>query len=218
MKKRKRQIVLQLILIVGFSVFYFYANGLYFSPEDVFYACERGLRGDISEEIVLEHKLDNGDLMLVGKQKDGLFVMSVERTHLFLWRMGDGYSGFSPCDKPLNGNLTLDENYLGFCQDETITEMSILVGNFEDEQWEEEVYPVEKGLIFIERDAEKPDQAGGEHDFVAYTEGRNAKGEVVFKDGEEGWMEAIRKGNWRVGERERVTKPFITAPAAKAAE
>ena len=44
MRKRKWQTVLYIFLIILLSGFYIHMHELYFSPEDVFYACERGLR------------------------------------------------------------------------------------------------------------------------------------------------------------------------------
>lgn len=206
MRKRKWQTLLYLTLIFILSAFYIHVNHLYFSPEDVFYACERGLRSGPSEEIVLQHELEDGSLMLVGRQKEGLFVVPVERTHLFLWRMkSGGIDGFFACDKPLNGYQTYDGNYLGFCSDENIMEFSLLVGNYQDRNWEELVYPVEGELIFVQPDLNWDDN------YIVYTEGRDADGNILYKDGEEGLMNAIRKGTYTYGKME-VTKSFVTAP------
>ena len=206
MRKRKWQTVLHIFLIFLLSYFYILMNQLYFSPEDAFYACERGLHSGPSEEIILQHELDDGSLMVVGRQEKGLFVVPVEKTHFFLWRMKSGWiDGFLKCDKPLNGYQTYDGNYLGLCLDENITEFSLLVGNNKDRQWEEVVYPVEGELIFVDADLNWDDN------YIVYTEGRDAEGNVIFKDGDETLMEVIRAGNYTYGKRE-VTKPYITAP------
>lgn len=206
MGKRKWQTVLYIFLIFVLSGFYIHMHQLYFSPEDAFYACERGLHSGPSEEIILQHELEDGSLMVVGRQEEGLFVVPVERTHLFLWRMkSGGIDGFLKCDQPLNGYQTYDGNYLGLCLDDNITEFSILVGNYEDRQWQELIYPVEGELIFEEPNLNWEDR------YIVYTEGRNAAGEVVFKDGEETLMEVIRAGNYTYGKRV-VTKPYPVVP------
>ena len=209
MRKRKWQTVLYIFLIFVLSYFYIHMHQLYFSPEDAFYACERGLRSGPSKEIILQHELEAGSLMLVGRQEEGLFVVPVEKTYLFFWRMqSGGVDGFFKCDKPLNGYQTYDGNYLGLCLDENITEFSILVGNYADRQWEELIYPIEGELIFEQPNLNWDDR------YIVYTEGRNAAGEVVFKDGEEALMKVIRAGNYTYGHRV-VTKPYPVAPNAE---
>ena len=143
MRKRKWQTLIYIFLIFVLSCFYIHMHQLYFSPEEAFYACERGLRSGPSKEIVLQYELEDGSLMLVGRQEEGLFVVPVEKTLFFLWRMrSGGVDGFFKCDKPLNGYQTYDGNYLGLCLDENITEFSILVGNYADRQWEELISPL----------------------------------------------------------------------------
>lgn len=213
MKKRKRQIFLYLVMIVVLSAFYIQSNRLYFSPEDVFYACERGLRSGPSEEIILKQKLNDGGLMLVGREENGLFIVPVERTHFFLWRLkyGTGVDGFLPADKPLSGRITYDGRYLGLCQDKDITEFSILVGSDGGHRWREEIYPVEEELLFFERDIKGMDKKGG---YIGYTEARNADGEILFQEGDDHLLEAVRSGEAKA-QGLHVMKPFVTAPAAK---
>lgn len=206
MRKRKWQTGLYLILIFVLTAFYIHVNHLYFSPEDVFYACERGLRSGPSKEIILEFDREGGAKVLAGRQEKGLFVVPVEKTHFFLWRMASGgVDGFFECDKPLNGYQTYDGHYLGLCLDENITEFSLLVGNYQERQWQELVYPVEGELIFVQPDLNWDDN------YIVYTEGRDAEGNILYKDGEEGLMNAIRNGTYTYGKME-VTKPFVTAP------
>ena len=208
MRKRKWQTLLYLVLIFVLSAFYIHVNHLYFSPEDVFYACERGLRSGPSEEIILEFDTEDGPKVLVGRQEEGLFVVPVEKTHFFLWRMaGGGVDGFFRCDKLLNGYQTYDGHYLGLCLDEKIVEFSLLIGNYQDRQWRELIYPVEGELIFVQADLNWDDN------YIVYTEGRDVEGNVIFKDGEEGLMKSIRAGTYTYGKME-VTKPFLTAPDA----
>lgn len=190
--KRKREVLLYIILILALSCFYIQQKHLYFSPEEVFYACERGLRSGPSEEIVFTFDTEDGCTVLVGKQEKGIFVVPAERTHLFFWRMASGgIDGFYRCEQPLNGYLTYDGNYLGLRRDERITELSIVLGNHTEENWKEYKYPVEEELIFIE--AEQIFQDEGYDlmkDYIVYTEGRNAAGEVLFSYGD---IEILRK-------------------------
>ena len=206
MRKRKWQTMLYIFLIFLLSYFYILMNQLYFSPDDAFYACERGLRSGPSNEIVLQHELEDGSLMVVGRQEEGLFIVPVEKTHFFLWRMkGGGIDGYESMNEPLNGYLTYDGNYLGLCLDENITEFSLLVGNYQDRQWQELSYPIEGELIF-----EQPD-LNWDDNYIVYTEGRDAEGNILFQDGDETLMEVIRAGNYTYGKRE-VTKPYPVVP------
>ena len=192
MRKRKRQTLLYILLIIVLSYIYLHVNQLYFTPEDVFYACERGLRSGPSKEIILKHELKDGALILVGRQEDGLFVVPVKRDHFFLWRMDNGgIDGFFRCDKPLNGYQTYDGNYLGLCLDENITDFSILVGSYEDDQWRELIYAVKGELIFEEAGIDAANE------YIVYTEARNAEGEVIWFDGDEATAKLVREGNER---------------------
>ena len=206
MRKRKWQTLIYFVLIFVLFYLHIYVQQMYFSPEDVFYACERGLRSGPSKEIILEFEGDDGAKVLVGRQEEGLFVVPVEKTHLFFWRLqSGGVDGFFKCDKPLNGYQTYGGNYLGLCLDENIMEFSILVGSHEERQWRELIYPIEGELIFEETEIDWMNE------YIVYTEGRDAEGNIVFSDGEEGLMDAIRNGTYTYGKRE-VAKPFITAP------
>ena len=206
MRKRKWQTLLYIFLIFVLFYIHMIVQQMYFSPEDAFYACERGLRYPPSEEIVLEFEGDDGATVLVGRKEDGLFVVPVEKTHFFLWRMqSGGVEGFFKCDKPLNGYQTYNGNYLGLCQDEEITEFSILVGSYEERQWRELVYPIEGELIFEEA------KIDWMNEYIVYTEGRDAEGNILYKDGEEGLMNAIRNGTYTYGKM-KVTKPYPVAP------
>ena len=206
MRKRKWQTVLYIFLIILLSGFYIHMHELYFSPEEVFYACERGLRSGPSEEIVLEFEGDDGAKVLVGRQEEGLFVVPVEKTRLFFWRVqSGGVDGFFKCDKPLNGYQTYGGNYLGLCLDEKITEFSILGGSHEERQWRELVYPIEGELIF------EAAEIVWMNEYIVYTEGRDTKGNVIYKDGDEGLMRSICYGTYTYGKIE-VTKPFLSAP------
>ena len=212
--KRKRETVFFFLLIIGLSFFYIRMNDLFFTKEEVFYACERGLRSGPSQEIVLERKLNDGSIMMVGRQEEGLFVVPVKQSHIFLWRMqSGGVDGFFKCDKLLNGYLTYDGNFLGLCLDERIKKMSLIIGNWEERNWKEFVYPVEEELVYIECGKELQEE-GFEldtKDYIVYMEGRTATGEVVCWDGEDGLARSLRGGHF-TPEAKKVTKPYPVAP------
>lgn len=205
--KRKKQIVLYVLLIIVLSYFYLLYNRLYFSAEDVFYACERGLRSGPSEEIVLKYELGDDAVMVVGRQEDGLFVVPAERTHLFLWRMkSGGIDGEYRCDGDVDGYLSREGKVLGLCRNPEIAKVSFIVGNWGERNWQEFICtPDEDGFIYYETDFENMD------DYVIYWEGRNADGEVIYADGEDGLAESLRSEIF-TPEAKEVTKPFITAP------
>jgi len=207
MRKRKWQTVLFILLIAMLSFAYLRINHLYLTAEDVFYACERGLRYAPSEEIVFTFERKDGGQVLVSRKEDGLFVVPVERSHIFFWQMqgGEGVDGYRQCDFPLDGYFTYDWNYLGLCQDAHITEMSLIIGIRKEINWREYTFPVQEGIIFI-----KAKQIFGDEgldmredgtlyteDGILYTEGRNAAGEVIYWDGDATVAEALRKGNIR---------------------
>lgn len=133
MRKRKWQTMLYIFLIILLSGFYIHMHELYFSPEDVFYACERGLRSGPSEEIVLKYEQEDGDIMIVGRQETGIFAVPVEKTHFFLWRMqGGGIDGEYFCGNEVDGYLNHDGKVLGLSRNPEITEVSFVVGNHPD--------------------------------------------------------------------------------------
>lgn len=207
MRKRKWQTLLYIFLIFVLSGFYIHVNHLYFSPEDVFYACERGLRSGPSEEIVLQYELKDGGVMLVGRQEEVLFVVPAEKTHLFLWRMkSGGIDGKYLCDGEVDGYLTHDGKVLGLSKNPEITEVSFIAGNGQERNWQEFIcIPDADGFICYETELD------GWEDYVIYWEGRNADGEVIYANGEDGLAESLRSEIF-TPEAKEVTKPFITAP------
>lgn len=177
MRKRKRQLVLYLILSFLLSLFYMQTQQIYTSPEKIFYACERGLRYPKSEEIVLEFEAE-GKTVLVGRQEDGLFVVPAVRRGLF-WQMASGgVDGFFACEKPVQGYITYGGYYLGLCTDERITEISVIMEDLDVKEWQKFSASVEEGLLFMETDINR------ERSFIAYTEGRNAAGEILYQYGD----------------------------------
>ncbi len=212
MRKRKWQTVLYIVLIFVLFQFHMLVTQRYFTPEEVFYACERGLRSGPSKEIILKHELEDGSLMLVGRQEEGLFVVPAERTEFFLWRMASGgIDGFFECDKPLNGYLTYDGHYLGLCLDEDIEEMSFVLGKHLELNWREYIYPVKNELIFIDTEQIWGNEEWDFEDYIIYTEGRDAEGNVIYQDGNADLAESLRKGNTRPS-KPVITKRYITVP------
>lgn len=206
MGKRKWQTVVFILLIGLLSFAYIRLNDLFFSPEEVFWSCERGLQSGPSEEILLEYESADGGLILVGRQKDGLFVVPEERSHFFLWKMQKTIDGEYYCDGDVDGYYRSDGVVLGLCKNPEITEVSFILGEWSELSWKEYTCKVEdNGLIWYDtkvQDIEK---------YVNYWEGRNADGEVIYREGDANLAESLRKGNIRPGNR-TVTKPFITAP------
>lgn len=207
MRKRKWQTVIFILLISLLSFVYIRMNDLFFSSEEVFWACERGLRSGPSKEIVLQYELEEGGMMLVGRQEEGLFVVPAEKTHLFLWKMKSGsVDGYYWCRGDVDGYLTKDGKVLGLSKKSEITEVSFVVGNGADRNWQEFICtPDENGFIHCDTEFD------GWEDYVVYWEGRNADGEVVYSDEDDGLVKALRSGNF-TPEAKEVTKPFITAP------
>lgn len=185
MRKRKRQLALYLLLIPLLGAFYIQTQHLYFSPEEVFYACERGLHYPPSEEILLEFEAE-GRTILVGRQEEGLFVVPTVRSG-FLWRMAGGQvDGFFACDEPLQGYITYGGYYLGLCTDERITEVSVIAEDLDVKEWQEFTSSVEEGLLFMETNINR------ERSFIAYTEGRDAAGDILYQYGDSELAEEMR--------------------------
>ncbi|WP_458407308.1 hypothetical protein [Anaerotignum sp.] len=207
MRKRKWQTLLYIFLIFVLSCFYIHAHQLYFSPEDVFYACERGLRSGPSEEIALKYEQEDGGVMVVGRQETGIFAVPVEKTHFFLWRMkGGGIDGEYFCGNEVDGYLNHDGKVLGLSRNPEITEVSFIVGNRPDRNWQEFVcIPDENGFIHYDTEFD------GWEDYVLYWEGRNAAGEVIYADEDDGLVKSLRSGNF-TPEAKKVTKPYPVAP------
>ena len=152
MRKRKWQTIVFILLIGLLSFTYVRLNKLFFSPEEVFYACERGLRCGPSEEIVQEFVQEDGGLLLVGRQKEGLFVASVEKHLGIFWRMkSGGVNGLFPVEKEFDGYLMQDGTYIGLCLNPNITEIFCIAGNDLEQNWQEYSCQIgEDGFFFCE--------------------------------------------------------------------
>lgn len=220
MRKRKWQTVFFILLIIVCSFIYLRIHHLYFTPEEVLYACERGLRSGPSEEIIFQFDLEDGGKVLVGRQEDGIFVVPAERSHGFLWQMQSGsyVEGFVPYEDGWTGSLTYGGNYLGICQDEDVSEVSFIIGNWPERSWKEYICPVEliEGeLIFIgKEEIFKGEEYDEMEDQIVYTEGRDADGQVLYWEGDDGLAKSLRSGNF-MPDKVAVTKQYITVPATE---
>lgn len=210
MRKRKWQTIVFILLIGLLSFTYVRLNKLFFSPEEVFYACERGLRSGPSEEIIQEFIQEDGGLFLIGRQKEGLFVASAEKHLGIFWRMkSGGVNGLFPVEEEFDGYLMQDGTYIGLCLNPNITEIFCIAGNDLEQNWQEYSCQVgEDGFFFCETGLD------GAENYDAYEEGRNADGEVLYTIGDGGLAQSLRSGSF-TPKAKGVTKPFITAPTAE---
>lgn len=207
MRKRKWQMVVFILLIVLLSFTYVRLNKLFFSPEEVFYACERGLWSGPSEEIIREFAQEDGGLLLIGRQKEGLFVASAEKHLGIFWRMkSGGVNGLFPIEKEFDGYLMEDGKYIGLCLNPDITEIFCITGNDSEQNWQEYSCQVdEDGFFFCETGLD------GAENYDVYEEGRNADGELLYTMRDGGLAESLRSGSFALKTKE-ATKSFITAP------
>ncbi|MGM9915796.1 hypothetical protein [Anaerotignum sp.] len=207
MRKRKCQTIVFILSIGLLSFTYVRLNKLFFSPEEVFYACERGLRSGPSEEIVQEFVQEDGSLLLVGRQKEDLFVASAEKHLGIFWKMkSGGVHGLFPVEKEFDGYLMQDGKYIGLCLNPEITEIRCIAGSYSEQNWQEYSCQVgEDGFFFCETGLD------GTENYDVYEEGRNADGEVLYTMGDGDLAESLRRGRF-TPEAKEVTKPFSTAP------
>ena len=186
--KRKRELLFYIVLLLGLSCFYIQQNRFYFSPEDVFYACERGLRSGPSEEIILQYDLADGSVMVVGRQEEGLFAVPAQKTHFFFWRMKGGMvdGAFPVEDGSVKGYIMREGKYIGLSRCPDVTEISFVAEDIEMDEWKKFDCTVgEDGLLLCETGMNGWDSA------VVYLEGRNAEGEVVFVYGDREYLEKV---------------------------
>lgn len=186
--KRKRELLFYIVLLLGLSCFYIQQKHLYFSLEDVFYACERGLRSGPSEEILLQYDLAEGGVMVVGRQEEGLFAVPAEKTHLFFWRMKSGaVDGAFPIeDGSIKGYIMREGKFIGLSRCPDVTEVSFVAEDWEKEKWKKFDCAVgEKGFLLCETGMNGWDST------VVYLEGRNAEGEVIFVSGDKEYLEKV---------------------------
>ncbi len=96
--KRKRQIVIQPVIIVVLGLIIFDRSNLYRTPREFLDANERGLHYGPSDKILLEEEYSNGELLVIGKiGDDALSIGEGKRKLFFFWGMpGGGFTGYRP--------------------------------------------------------------------------------------------------------------------------
>ncbi len=96
--KRKRQILIQIVLIVVFGFFLFDRSNLYRTPEDFLRANEKGLHYGPSDKILVKEEYSDGSLLVIGKiGDDALSIGEGKRKLFFFWGMpGGGFTGYRP--------------------------------------------------------------------------------------------------------------------------
>ena len=89
--KRLRHTVLSLLVIALVLTVAFLYHGLYFTPQAVMDATERGLHYGPSQQMLLEYDGPKGTRLLIGKVDDyTLSVIPVQRTWLVFWTLKSG--------------------------------------------------------------------------------------------------------------------------------
>ena len=84
--KRKKQTVIFMMLILGFSLFLIHFFDLYLDREQLFYAYERGNLCGPSKEIVYEEERQDGSVMMIGRQEKALYMLSAEKVLGIFWK------------------------------------------------------------------------------------------------------------------------------------
>ncbi len=126
--KRKKQIVLQIILILVFGVIIIVRSRVYTTPEKFLAANEMGLHYGPSDKILLKNEYTNGDLLIVGKIGDNaLSIGEGTRKLFFFWGMpGGGYTGYREIaeDKDMFAEyIERTRNVVGLTNNENIAEI-----------------------------------------------------------------------------------------------
>jgi len=192
--KRRKQTVIFLLLIVGFSFFYLHSNDLFFSPQAVYDAFERGNHLPPKEGILLEYETGDGK-MLIGRSGDTLLCLPVEQHQGIFWRkIEDGSALVVLCEGTVEGFVLEDKYYLGLCHDPEIVEVDVSFGSWgEDERWhvlKGSGAVQENGLFFFELPTQNRERMR-----VWVEEGKNAEGDILYTGGYDDLIEAIRKND-----------------------
>lgn len=178
---RKRQLVINIVVILALCFFYMRIFDRYISPESVFYACEKGLLYGPSEEILTEYESDEGSIVIVGKYGEGLSIVSAERKMFGLWGLAPGMiTGLIEPQYEENMVFTYDSTngiIIGLTNNPQVSNVHALLYNWENEE-EYIVYDIdvkENGFFFMEKDGEKLD-----FEIIGYrVEGMDEEGNVL---------------------------------------
>ena len=218
MGKRKWQTVVFILLIGLLSFAYIRLNDLFLSPEEVFWARERGSQSGPSEKIMAQYEIEDGEIMLIGQQKDGLFLVSAEQYLGIFWRMKQGtMDGYMPFRGVFGMHLCADGSAIGLSKDPEVSEVMYIIGCERYDNWMKYTENVrENGLIlrigeenagnwkrynaqFGMGEAFTISGAAGTGDhWRVYLEARNAEGDILFTGGNEDLLEDIRTGKVRL--------------------
>ncbi|WP_304509690.1 hypothetical protein [Anaerotignum sp.] len=203
--KRKKEIVIFMILI-PLLLFSFLRLGEYrFSAEGIFYAYERGLGYGPSEKILGEYELAEGGKLILGKWEGNLSAVTVKRAFGVLWKkMNDGIAGCYSRNKVVSAYTFNEGEIMGLSLNPEIREVycRIEYGDFENPSIQEVTLPVNHdGLIWGEWEYQDNEDV---YQDIAYLEGRNSDGEVIYRDGmtDEGIYYNDGTANKNVGKRE----------------
>jgi len=181
---RKKQVLFFIILIPVFLFSFMRLGSYFFTAEDVFYDCERGLGYGPSDKILAEYDLEERSKLIVGKWNGDLSVVPAEPAFVVLWKLKDGgVSGFIPCEKIVTGYLLIDGKILGLVSDREISEVICQVeyGDYENPLTQKISMAVDKDGFFIGEWGNQNHEEG--YAVIAYIEGINVQKDVIYRDG-----------------------------------
>ncbi|WMI80642.1 hypothetical protein [Anaerotignum sp. MB30-C6] len=181
---RKKEMLIYIILIPLFIFTFMRLGGYFFTAKDVFYACEEGLSYGPSEKILAEYEFQDKSRLIVGMWEENLSAISVRPAFGVLWKLKQGgVRGFIPCDKMVTGALFANGKVIGLTGNKEISEVycRIEYGDYENPMIQEVTMAVDQdGFFNGEWESQSPEDMNG---FIAYTEGRNSRDEVIYRDG-----------------------------------
>ncbi|KXL52280.1 hypothetical protein CLNEO_22110 [Anaerotignum neopropionicum] len=184
---RKKELIIFVILIPLLLLSFMRLGGYYFSAEDVFYACEKGLHYGPSEKILAEYEFEDSGKLIVGKWKENLSAISVDRAFGVLWKLkSGGITGFISCEKVVTANIFRGGKVMGLASQKEIREVYCRIeygdyGNDENPSIQEMTMTVDQdGFFYGIWSTQIQDDT---FQYIAYIEGRNAYGEVIYRDG-----------------------------------
>lgn len=167
---------------------------LFFSPEGVFAAYEKGYHREPYKGIVLAYETDYGK-MLVGQQPDGLLFTPVEQVGP-MWKLRDkGTRGLVKMEGDIGFYIVNWKHCIGVCRNPEVVEVTCGHGPWDEDasKWalQESSGPVdENGIFMLEIDLEENKPVG------SFVEGRNAEGEIICTYGlDESLIKDAREGN-----------------------
>ena len=154
----------------------------YFSPEDVMYACERGLHYGPSEK-VLKIEIQGKNALVIGKCEGGL--SSVRATKgLFFWKLG--YDGSGTAIEGLCATDTIDAWYdeefnlvYGRSMIDDVKSVTVIMGEGEKELFGMKM-DVDKDGFFYGY-PENYERGEDEWPYVLYISGSDKAGNIIYE-------------------------------------